>query len=63
MAAFVIVTSAPFVAIADSQGNFALDAIPEGNYDVLVWNLDPKRRSGRRVTIGTGTKSLTLTDS
>jgi plastocyanin len=63
MAAFVIVTAAPFVAVADSQGNFELDALPEGNYDVRVWNLDPKRRSERRIAVDSATKSLTLTGS
>ena len=62
MAAFVIVTAAPFVAVADSQGSFALEAIPEGTYHVRVWNLDPERRSERKVTIDGATKRLTLTD-
>jgi plastocyanin len=63
MAAFVIVTAAPFVAVADSHGSFELEAIPEGTYHVRVWNLDLERRSERRVTIEGATKSLTLTDS
>ena len=63
MAAFVIVTAAPFVAVADSQGSFELDPLPEGSYDVRVWNLDPKRRSERRITVDAATKSLTLTES
>ena len=56
-------TAAPFVAVADSQGNFELDAVPEGAYDVRVWNLDPERRSERKINIDAATKSLTLTDS
>jgi hypothetical protein len=63
MAAYVIVTAAPFVAVADSQGNFTLEAIPEGTYAVRVWNLDPKRRIERKVTIDGTTRTLTLTDS
>lgn len=63
MAAFVIVTAAPFFAVADSQGNFELDAIPEGTYVVRVWNLDSKRRSERKLAIDAHTKSLALTDS
>ncbi|HEY7698955.1 MAG TPA: plastocyanin/azurin family copper-binding protein [Vicinamibacteria bacterium] len=63
MAAFVIVTAAPYFAVADSQGNFELEAIPEGTYEVRVWNLDPKRRSSRKLVIDRGTKSLTLTGS
>jgi plastocyanin len=63
MAAFVIVTSAPFLAVADRQGNFTLEALPEGDYDVRVWNLEPERQSERKVTIDAGTKSLRLTGS
>ncbi len=63
MAAFVIVTAAPFVAVADSQGNFELDRLPEGSYDARVWNLDPNRRSEVKITLDASTKSLTLTGS
>jgi hypothetical protein len=63
MAAFVVVTAAPFFVVADSEGNFALEAIPEGAYDVRVWNLDPKRRIERKVEIDAGTRRLTLTGS
>ena len=61
MAAYVIVTAAPFFAVADSEGTFALEAVPEGTYVVRVWNLDPRRRSERKVAIGADTKSLALT--
>jgi plastocyanin len=63
MAAFLIVTAAPFVAVADSQGNFGLDAIPEGSYQARVWNLDPKRRSERTIEIDAGLDALDLTGS
>jgi plastocyanin len=62
MAAFVIVTAAPFFAVADSEGDFELEAVPEGAYVVRVWNLDPKRRRERKVVIDPATKSLTLND-
>jgi hypothetical protein len=63
MAAFVIVTSAPYVAVADSKGAFELDILPEGTYQVRVWNLEPSRRSDRTLAIDAATKRLTLTDS
>jgi len=63
MAAFVIVTAAPFVAVADSQGNFELENVPEGAYEVRVWNLDPGRRREGHVTIDEATRSLTFTES
>jgi hypothetical protein len=62
MTAFVIVTAAPFLAVADSQGNFALDAIPEGFYAARVWNLDPKRRRSGTIEISGATDSLSFTD-
>jgi plastocyanin len=63
MAAFLIVTTAPYVAVADSAGRFELDPLPEGVYDVRVWNLDPARRLERKVTIGPAPSSLALTPS
>ncbi len=63
MAAFVIVTAAPFFAVADKEGNFTLDAIPEGSYVARVWNLDPGRRSERTIAIGGATDGLNFTDS
>src|SRR5262245_25942997 len=63
MGAFLIVTAAPFVAVADSQGNFELDAIPEGTYVTRVWNLDPKRRSERTIGIDETLDGLNLSGS
>jgi plastocyanin len=63
MAAFLIVTAAPYVAIADSAGRFELDPLPEGVYDFRVWNLDPARRLERKIAIGPAPSSLALTPS
>ncbi len=63
MTAFVIVTAAPFFVVADKDGSFALDAIPEGSYVARVWNLDPARRSERTVGIDEATDGLSFTDS
>jgi plastocyanin len=63
MAAFVIVTSAPYVAVADSKGAFELETIPEGTYQVRVWNLEPSRQIERRLAIGAATKHLSLIGS
>jgi heme/copper-type cytochrome/quinol oxidase subunit 2 len=60
MAAFVIVSPTPYTAIADSQGNFELGDVPPGSYEVVVWNLDPARRTRREVEIGPGTTELDL---
>ena len=44
MAAFIIVSETPYVVIADKNGPFTLDALPEGSYNVQVWNVSQKRR-------------------
>jgi len=44
MAAFIIVSETPYVVIADKNGPFTLDALPEGSYNVRVWNVSQKRR-------------------
>ncbi len=44
MAAFIIVSETPYVVIADKNGPFTLDALPEGSYNVRVWNVSEKRR-------------------
>ncbi len=63
MGAFLIVTSAPYFAVADKQGAFEIDGIPEGTYVARVWNLDPKRRSERTIAIIGSTDRLNFTDS
>jgi plastocyanin len=63
MAAFLIVTAAPFYAVADSQGNFELDEIPEGSYVARVWNMDPRRRRERTIRIDATLDALDLTGS
>jgi hypothetical protein len=60
MAAFIIVTSAPYWAIAGSEGEFDIPEVPEGVYRLTVWNLDPKRRLETRVEIGGEPTELSL---
>jgi len=43
MAAYVLVSSAPFRAVSDAQGGFAMDGVPPGRYRLRAWH---PRRSG-----------------
>lgn len=61
MAAYVIVTSASYWAIAGVEGEFEIPEVPEGVYRLTVWNLDPKRRLEDRVEIGREPIELSLT--
>jgi plastocyanin len=60
MAAFIIVTDAPYVAIADKDGEFSLPAVPAGNYTVRVWNVEETRRVERRVQLAGDGSPLSL---
>lgn len=60
MAAIIVVTETPYVAVADRDGQFSLSGIPSGSYTVTVWNLDPSRRSQRVVTLDEGATELNL---
>jgi plastocyanin len=61
MAAYIVVTSSPFVVIAETDGSFTLpDVLPAGSYRVKVWNSDPSRRLERVVQIDATTTELVL---
>ena len=37
MSAYVVVTDTPYYALTDADGNFSIDGVPPGNYEVEVW--------------------------
>ena len=60
MGAYIVVTEAPYAAVADREGRFELLSIPAGRHTVRVWNIDAGRRSERVVDI-VGTAEIDLT--
>lgn len=54
MAAFVVVTDAPYTVIADPDGSFGISGLPAGTYRVTVWNLDPGGRLERTIEVREG---------
>ena len=60
MAAFIIVSETPYVVIADKNGSFTLDALPEGSYNVRVWNVSQKRRMETTIHIDAENAALDL---
>lgn len=51
MAAFLVVTDAAHVVVAEGRGAFTLEGIPAGSYIVRVWNLDEGRKREGRITL------------
>lgn len=43
MEAFVVIMQNPYFAMADKEGNFTIEGVPEGKYTVKVWH--PKKKA------------------
>ena len=64
MKTWVLVSDHPYFAVTDSKGNFSIDGIPAGNYEVVCWQEKfGKRTLTAEVTIGEGdtTKDFVFT--
>lgn len=62
MAAWILVSAAPYFAIADNAGSFRIDAVAPGSYRVEVWNQDEARRRESRVAIEAPRSELNLVE-
>ena len=51
MAAYILITEAEYAVVAQRGGQFTSSDMPPGRYTVRVWNVDPKRRSVRKIDI------------
>lgn len=58
MAAFIVVSPTPYVALANSKGNFSINNLPTGKYNVTIWNVDPSRRSDHIIEVQQTTREL-----
>jgi hypothetical protein len=38
MSAVIVVVTTPYFHVTDVNGNFVVDGLPEGSYDVEVWH-------------------------
>ena len=63
MKTWVFVSDHPYYAVTDANGNFSIDGIPDGTYDVVCWQEKFKKRPiTGTVTISSGetTKDFTF---
>lgn len=58
MSAYILVTSSPYFAVTDEKGEFAIDGIPAGTYEIEVWH-EKLGSQSRRVTV-TGGATLSV---
>ena len=64
MKSWVLVSDHPYFAVTDSKGNFSIDGIPEGTYEVVCWQEKFKKNPlTASVKIGDGetTQNFTFT--
>ena len=60
MAGFIIVSPTPYFAEADAAGNFKIENVPDGKYNVVAWHEGAKLEIKPVVVSGTGNVDFTL---
>ena len=64
MKTWVLVSDHPYYAVTDSNGNYEINGVPAGTYEVVCWQEKFKKRAiVEKVTVGSGsvTKNFTFT--
>jgi len=57
MLAYVFVGQNRFAAVVDDKGNFTIDGVPDGTYELAVWN--PKLKApSQKVTVAPGAATV-----
>ncbi|MBI2985348.1 MAG: hypothetical protein HYY45_01135 [Deltaproteobacteria bacterium] len=50
MSAHIVVTSSPYFAVTDERGEFVIDRVPDGTYEIHVWH-EKLGNQSKRVTV------------
>lgn len=54
MSAFIVALDNPFFAQLDDSGAFEILDVPEGSYDLVVFDVENDEKSSQTVTVGSG---------
>ena len=60
MSAFIYATMSPYTVIAENDGQFLIQGVPPGTYDLTIWSVDPNLAIERSVELGPGSTQLDL---
>jgi plastocyanin len=60
MSGYIIVSPTPYFAQADAAGNYKIDNVPDGKYNVVAWHEGMKPQTKPVTVSGTGTADFTL---
>ena len=60
MSGYIIVSPTPYFAQTDATGNYKIDTIPDGKYNVVAWHEGMKPQTKPVTVSGTGKADFTL---
>jgi plastocyanin len=60
MSGYIVVSPTPYFAKTDAEGNYTLQNVPDGKYNVVAWHEGSKQQAKSVVVSGTGTADFTL---
>jgi plastocyanin len=60
MSGFIIVSPTPYFAQTDAAGNYKIDNVPDGKYNVVAWHEGTKPQTKPVTVSGTGKVDFTL---
>jgi plastocyanin len=57
MSGYVVVVPTPYYATTDKSGNYKIENVPDGQYNVVAWHEGVKNNSTKAVTVAGDTKA------
>src|SRR5450759_952028 len=60
MAGYIVVSPTPYFAETDASGNYKIENVPDGKYNVVAWHEGTKQQSKSVDVAGTGKADFTL---
>ena len=60
MAGYIVVSPTPYSAETDASGNYKIDNVPDGKYNVVAWHEGMKQQTKSVDVAGTGKADFTL---
>jgi|SRR5271166_2841034 len=60
MAGYIVVSPTPYFAETDASGNYKIDNVPDGKYNVVAWHEGMKQQTKAVDVAGTGKADFTL---
>lgn len=61
MSAYIVVVPTPYFATTDKSGNYKIENVPDGSYNVTAWHEGAKKSSKPVTVAGEGKADFTLT--